>query len=315
MQCTMTAKMESPGLSSAQMESYLRDGYFAGFPVLTDEETQVYRQALLDYLARIDWNLNVFTRHKPHLFLKWANDLGRHPRLIQAVEQILGPDVLLWYSVVFVKPAQSGEYVAWHQDSHYWAMKEEKGLTAWVALSEVSQKNGGMKMIPGSHLGADVQHVVAPDDTDNLLHRGQKIVGLDEKISAPVDLKAGQASFHDLRTLHSSGPNRSQQPRLGIAFRYIPATNHPQTLRWLKRSATLVAGRYDFRNFIEDPRPATDHDGVGIAAHKRSVRVAALHSLFGDKSRSGIRKMLDSVRIMLSRRSQTAASYLKKLRD
>ncbi len=297
-------------------EAYDRLGYVFPLPVLTAEETAFYRGKMVEYLERIDYKLDVLTRHKPHLFLKWANDLGRHPKILEPVRGILGEDILLWYSVVFVKPGPSEGYVAWHQDSHYWAMSEEKGLTAWLALSDVTVENGCMQMVGGSHRQEqDWKHEVVAGDRDNILHRGQKIVGLNPDQFVNVELKAGEMSIHELRTLHGSGPNRTPQPRLGIAFRYIPTTNYPSTLKFMKRSAALVSGKYDFRHFREDAVPSFDYDPVGLKARARSMRVAAVHTLFGDKSRNGLRKVIDSLPIILSRGMGAARTHLGRARD
>lgn len=296
--------------------SFNANGFVSVSNILDDEKISYYKEHLIKYLEKIDWKLDVFTRHKPHLLMSWAYDLAREENIVKTVCKVLGTeDVLMWYSVVFVKPAKSEQYVAWHQDGHYWAMKDDQGLTAWVALTDVDRERGGMLMIPGSHLNKTHKHVVAPSETNNLLHRGQKIVGIDESNAVPINLNAGDVSFHDLRTLHMSGANKTDQPRLALAFRYIPATNYPVTLKWLKRSAVLVNGRYDFKKFNEDLRPSVDFSPEALKAHRQSVRVAALHSLFGDKSRSGIKKAIDSLPIILSKRAKGSKAALQNARD
>jgi chlorinating enzyme len=289
-------------------------GLVAPIPVLSPEEVAFYQSKLLGLLDGYKWKLDAVNRHKPHLYLKWANDLGRHPKVLEAVRSILGPDLLLWYSVIFVKPPHNTGFVPWHQDSTYWAMNKEEGLSAWIALSDVNESNGCVNYLPGSHLGAPIQHTIN-NSKDNLLHRGQMIKDLDTSQAKPIILKAGEMSMHDLRTLHASGPNPSDQPRLGLAFRYIPTSNFPRTLKWLKRGATLVSGTDQYHHFATDPVPEYDFDPVAMKAYKKSIRIAAIHTLFGDTSRSNLRKVLDTIPILVSRKSAEYFKYWKHLKD
>lgn len=290
------------------------NGQVSPIVILNAQEVEFYKSNLLSFLDGYNWKLDAVNRHKPHLYLKWANDLGRHPKILEAVKQVLGPDLLLWYSVIFVKPPQNTGFVPWHQDSTYWAMNKEEGLTAWLAFSDVNESNGCVNYIPGSHKGTDIKHEIN-NSKDNMLHRGQMIKDLDTSTAKPILLKAGEMSMHDLRTLHASGPNPSNEPRLGIAFRYIPTSNFPRTLRWLKRGATLVSGEDKFHHFADDPIPQFDFDPVAMKAYKKSVRVAAIHTLFGDTSRSNFRKVLDTIPILVSRKSAEYFKYWKHLKD
>jgi non-heme Fe2+,alpha-ketoglutarate-dependent halogenase len=305
---------QSSTSSTNLLEKYRRDGTCFPLEFLSSEETDYYRSQLLNFLEKVNWKLDAINRHKPHMYLKWANDLGKHPLLLKYVTQLLGPDVILWYSVIFVKPAQTRGRVPWHQDSTYWAMEKEEGLTAWIALSEVNVGNGCVRVIPGSQQWGDFKHRIS-NTRDNLLHRGQEIANIDEKNAVPVELKPGQLSLHDLRLLHSSEANDSPNPRLGIAFRFIPASNYPRTLKWLKRSATLVAGTKHHDYFRPDPVPRWDYDPEAMGAYRRSIRVAAVHTLFGDQSRSNLRKAFDTIPILISRKTADYFKYWRHLTE
>lgn len=300
-------------MSKIQSE-YQTQGYVSPLPVLNSAEVETFRGHLLKLLDGYRWKLDAVNRHKPHLYLKWANDLGRHPEILGPVTEILGPDVLLWYSVIFVKPPKTSAFVPWHQDSTYWAMNEEKGLTAWLALSDVTPENGCVQMLPGTNHLENIEHTIH-NTQDNLLHRGQMIKNLKTDSAVNITLRPGEMSIHELRTLHASGPNNSEQPRLGIAFRYIPASNYPRTLTWLKRGATLVAGKKHHDRFVDDPVPAFDFDPVAMKAYRKSIRVAAIHTLFGDESRSNLRKVIDTLPILISRKSAEYFKYWKHLKD
>lgn len=290
------------GTSHNIAEEFSKNGVVCPVDVLTAAETANYRKHLENFLDRIDWRLDAVNRHKPHMYLRWANDLGRHPEIIKAIQPILGRDILLWYSVIFVKPAQSKGEVPWHQDSTYWALERDEGVTVWVALSEVNESNGCVEYLPGSHHLQNIKHSIDNGET-NMLARGQKIVGLNPTDTHKMILKPGQASLHHPSMLHSSKANLSNRPRLGIAFRYIPASNYPRTLTWMQRSATLVSGEDTLHKFSKDPLPSKDYDSLALKAHRKSVRIAAIHTLFGDTSRTNWKKILDLAPILFTKKT------------
>ncbi len=285
------------------------DGAICPVDILNQQEVQFYSSRLKEFLNGIGWRLDAVNRHKPHIYLKWANDLGRHPNIIKAITPLLGPDILMWYSVIFVKPAHNPGQVPWHQDSTYWALQKDEGCTAWVALSDVNEANGCVEYIPGSHTWKDFTHSIDNNET-NMLARGQLIKGFETRDTRKMILKPGQASLHHPRVLHASKANNSDQPRLGIAFRYISADNYPRTLTWMKRSATVVSGTDRLNKFIHDAIPAKDFDPPCVKAHRRSVRVAAIHTLFGDTSRTNWRKILDLVPILVTKKTLRYLRYL-----
>lgn len=283
-------------------QDFFTNGVVCPVNVLSTSETAFYREKLKSFLDRIDWRLDAVNRHKPHMYLKWANDLARHPQIIKAIQPLLGPDILLWYSVIFVKPPRSQGEVPWHQDSTYWALERDEGVTAWVALSEVNESNGCVEYLPKTHLLNHLQHSIENGE-NNMLARGQKIIGLNPKDTQKMILRPGQASLHHPSVLHASKANLSDEPRLGIAFRYIPASNFPRTLTWMRRSATLVCGEDRLHKFAKDPTPTQDYDPVGLKAHKKSVRIAAIHTLFGDTSRTNWKKILDLAPILFTKKT------------
>lgn len=297
--------MAAPNLKN----DFFSEGAICPVNILSSDEVVHYRKKLTEFMDKNNWQLDAVSRHKPHLYLKWANDLGRHPNIINAIKPILGNDILLWYSVIFVKPPRSEGLVPWHQDSTYWALDRDEGLTVWLALSDVNESNGCVEYIPGSHTWRDMQHSI-DNSEQNLLARGQLVKGFDEKNTKKLILKPGQASLHHVRLMHASKANPSDQPRLGIAFRYIPADNFPRTLTWMKRSATLVCGEDRLHKFVTDVVPQKDYDPAGMKFHSRSVKIAAIHTLFGDTSRSAFKKIMDLFPILITRKT---LSYLRRM--
>ncbi len=293
------------------IDQFKSEGAIFPIDILSPSEVDFYKNKMITFMNDNDWKLNAITRHKPHLYLNWANELAKSEKIIEVIKPLLGDDILLWYSVLFVKPANTAAYVPWHQDATYWALNKNEGLTLWLALSDVTPENGCVDYIPGSHLWNDFDHSIN-NNADNLLARRQEISGFDSQSKKSILLKPGQASIHDVSLLHSSQANSSNQPRLGIAFRYIPADNFPKTLKSLKRSATLVSGKKHHHHFIDDPNPAVDSRDVCQKAHRKSVRTATIHTLFGDSARSIGRKVMDVGPTLFTKKTMQYFNFSKK---
>lgn len=154
-------------------------------------------------------------------FFEFATD----PALLDIVEQLIGPDIVLWASAVFCKPAATGLEVPWHQDGQYWPIRPRATVTAWIALDEVGEDNGCMRVIPGSHLLGDFSHDVS-DREDLVLNNVVNDPRLDLSTVRNIELAPGQFSLHDANLVHGSLPNRSGRRRAGYAIRYMPATSH-----------------------------------------------------------------------------------------
>jgi len=251
-------------LSAAALARYARDGYVCPVPVLSADEARQYRLRLESAERDLGGPLRGVYRIKPHLLFTWLADLVRHPAILDAVEDVLGPDLLCWNTSFFTKEARSPGFVSWHQDATYWGLSEPDVLTAWVAFTDSTPANGNMRVIPGSHR-TPVRHV----DTfhpDNLLSRGQEItVEVDENQAADIVLRAGEMSLHHVLIVHGSGANPSADRRIGFAIRYIP-TRIRQT-GGPRDSATLVRGTDAFGHFELEPRPDADLDAAMLALH------------------------------------------------
>lgn len=200
-------------------------------------------------------------RSYPSQLLPSFAALIRHPRLLDAVSQIIGPDLLVWSCGFFIKEPSSKSYVSWHQDLNYWGLDGDREVTAWYALTPAMIENGCMRFIPGSHKKKDVPHVDS-FAKDNLLTRGQEIaVEVDEATAVNVELRAGQVSFHHGHLFHASAPNLTNSRRLGIAIRYV-APSMKQT-SGDKLLVSHVAGKDEYGHFEIMPPPAgrlTDED-------------------------------------------------------
>ncbi|MBI3371254.1 MAG: phytanoyl-CoA dioxygenase family protein [Betaproteobacteria bacterium] len=264
-------------LSSDNVKNYHDAGYFFPIRVMSSEDAARYRSRLEAHETRTGAPLQGNWRHKSHLLFTWVDELVHHPKILDAIEDVIGPDILCWTTNFFIKEANHPGFVSWHQDSTYWGLDPDHVVTAWVAFTDVTPENGYMQFIPGSHRIDQLPHL----DTfhkDNLLSRGQEIaVEVDKSKAVGIPLKAGEMSLHHIKLVHGSEPNRSGDRRIGLAIRYIPTYVRQTKVR---DSATLVRGVDRYKEFDLEPRPRGDLDEAALAAHADAVgrQVKALYS-------------------------------------
>jgi non-haem Fe2+, alpha-ketoglutarate-dependent halogenase len=259
-------------LASAAVEQYRRDGFYCPVRVMSPGEALALRGQLEAVEAEHGGRLSGEIRHKPHLLFTWLADLVRHPSILDAVEDVLGPNLLAWSTSFFIKEARDPAYVSWHQDATYWGLSAPDVLTAWVAFTDATVENGAMRMVPGSH-DAQLEHrdTFAPN---NLLSRGQEIaVEVDEARGVDILLRAGEMSLHHVRMVHGSPANRSDDRRIGFAIRYIPT--YVRQIAGDGDSAMLVRGVDDYHHFAPEHPPASDLAQEARAHHAAVVAQSA----------------------------------------
>ena len=262
-------------LSKETLDFYKRTGYYAPVRVLTPQEVSSYRQQLEAYEQLSGAPLQGRMRVKSHLLFTWADSLVHHPKILNAVEDIIGPNILCWTSNFFIKEPMSPGFVSWHQDAAYWGLEPDDVVTAWVALTDSNLQSGCMKVMPGTHLESHIPHIDTFDE-NNMLTRGQEIaVEVDESKAANLMLEPGEMSLHHIKLVHGSAPNNSLNRRIGFAIRYIP-THVRQTKQ--RDSAMLCRGVDLDGNFDLEPRPLKDMDAAAVTAHADAVdrKVAVL---------------------------------------
>ena len=214
-------------LTPEQVAAYRRDGFLLPLHALDAAAASGYRHAI-EGMERDGPTLDLprplerYFRVNGHLVLPFMAQIARTPAVLDAVESILGPDLLVWSCELFIKEPGSAGFVSWHQDLTYWGLGEtDEELTAWIALSPSTREAGCMRFVPGSHL----QRIQPHRDTfasDNLLSRGQEIEAeIDEAATVDVLLAPGQMSLHHGRMFHASGPNSSSDRRIGAVVRYV----------------------------------------------------------------------------------------------
>ena len=261
-------------LSPAQVEGYARDGFLSPVAALTREEATASLRKLEAFEATVGGPLtsegtDARYRSRTHVLLSWVHSLVSHPAILDAVEDLIGPNILVYTSTWFIKEPESAAIAAWHQDATYFGLRPYVHVTAWLALTDATAENGCMEFLPESHRGGQRPHragVVA----GSVNRAGQAIVGeVDDRPATHAPLRAGEFSLHHTLCLHRSQPNQSRGRRVGLAISYVPTAVQHLGVKH-KTPAMLVRGVDTYGHFDLEPPPAADLDSAARAAYDRS---------------------------------------------
>ena len=252
-------------LDRTRADAYREQGYLFPVPAISSAEAGVLRQETEDLLDRTRDQPHVFhyTFNVPHLVLPGVHALVRDSRILDPIESLMGPNLLLWSAGFFIKEPHTKDFVGWHQDLRYWGLDDDsREITAWIALGDVTRDNGAMRFVPGSHRHGMVEH----RDTwreSNQLSRGQELaVEVDENQAVDVELKSGEMSLHHGSLYHSSPANPSESRRIGLALRFV--TPEMRQVVGEVDYATIVRGEDRYCHFRPEPDPAFDLDPAGL---------------------------------------------------
>jgi hypothetical protein len=260
-------------LTEQQLRDYRHDGFLFPLPGLAPEELA----KSLDDLGRLEARLGsplpqaeMKWARAPYIYLPWADALVRHPRILDAVEDVIGPDILVYWCTFFIKEQGSPAFVAWHQDATYFGLRPHEQVQAWLALNEASIAAGCMEVL-SSHGAPRQLHHEAAMLKHSLNGGGQHIVEpLDESEAVAMELRAGEFSLHHTLCTHRSAPNRAPHRRVGLGISYIPAHVRPVGSRRL--SALLVRGTDRWGNFDLLPSPTGEFTPEAIDVHERTYK-------------------------------------------
>ncbi len=255
-------------LTQPQVDAYNRDGFLYPFDALAPDELAESLAGLERFetglggpvaQAELKWRSHAFA-HSP-----WFAKLALHPRILDAVEDIIGPDILIWTSTFFIKEPHSPTFAAWHQDGTYFGLAPQTSITAWVALSDASHEAGCMDAV--SFKGQPRQMYHAPKRLEHSINRaGQEVMEpIDESGIRAMELKAGQFSLHHELAIHRSSPNNASHRRIGIGLNYIPTS--VRTTSSVRMSAMLVRGTDAYGHFDPIDPPKAERDAAALAAH------------------------------------------------
>jgi ectoine hydroxylase-related dioxygenase (phytanoyl-CoA dioxygenase family) len=257
-------------LSQAQIDAFHRDGFVVPVRAMPAERALYYRHRLEAFEETYP-NARIKLDQKAHLLCPWVDEMIREPRILDATEDLLGPDILCWGTSLRAKRADGKTFAGWHQDTAYADVKPIVLIVA-LALSPSRSTDGCIRGIPGSHLGPLLPHKEA-FETHSLLTREQFIdAPVGDTAAIDLELDPGEIALFNNAIIHSSNPNLGKDRRILFLLEMVPTHAFQHSPR---ESATLVRGRDTHGNFDVDPRPQTEMGAAELIAWQRAVEIQA----------------------------------------
>ncbi len=242
-------------LTHAQLANYEELGFLDSIPILSDDEVRHFRAEVEETCAALGGR--VTRLDGPHLYFRWAWDLSTHPRVLDCMEQLIGPNIMLKSTRLFYKFGRSDSFVGWHQDGLTEELKDACVPAIWLGLTRATVENGCLRVVPQSHRLGLVPHTDLPNP-DNLTTQGATAQA---SIREPHDLvmRAGEMSLHHPLMLHASNPNRTAEARIGFSATYsTPALRSSRTaVAWVRGD-----GPTDRFRIVEKPAWRTLEEAV-----------------------------------------------------
>lgn len=260
-------------LTEQQVRDYRHHGFLFPVPALSSEEAAQCLKNLEALEARLGSPLpkaEMKWRGAAYTYLPWVDALVRDPRILDVIEDLIGPDILVFQSTFFIKEPGTPAFTAWHQDATYFGLEPYEHVTAWVALSDASKAAGCMDVL-SSHGSPKQRHHAAARLQHSINGAGQVIVEpLDESEAVAMELEAGEFSLHHTLCPHRSAPNRARHRRVGLGVSYIPT--RVRTTGSYRLPALLVRGVDRWGHFDLLPRAAGALTPEGLAVHERAYK-------------------------------------------
>lgn len=260
-------------LSEQQITRWKHDGFLSPFPLLSADELMACRDGLARFEKWLGGPVNAIAdikwRTMPYLVLPWVAKLAQDPRILDVVEDLLGPDILICTGTFFIKEPHSPTIAAWHQDSTYFGHEPSLQITVWIALSEANEAAGCMEALSFGGKPRQLSHVSRV--VKNSVNRASQVITepLDEGTPMAMPLAAGSFSMHHGLCPHRSGPNTADHRRIGLGLNFIPTTVRP--VGSIKPAAMLVRGLDRHGHFESVGPPRAELDAQSVAVHTRAT--------------------------------------------
>ena len=288
----MPIVLENGRLNETDRNRYWEDGYLFPVPVLPNDEAQALRSELEALEAEwldngLPLPLNTYKRVNAQAVMPMAARIGQDPRILDVVQGILGPDILVYGVEFFIKEPRTRHVVSMHQDLTYWGLGATSGMvTVWLALSPSTRASGCMDFVTGSHRNPILPHADTFSD-DNLLSRGQEVkVDVADEDKVAIEIMPGEISLHHGLTIHGSGPNTSDDRRIAAVVRYVT----PEVAQEVadKDYAMLVRGADRTGNFINYAPPRANFTPESLAIYDEIRKSQATATMAGTSNSRGL---------------------------
>ena len=250
-------------LSSNQLKQYQDEGFVSPINIFSKEKAKEVRNEIEFIEKKIPEELEKSGRYNAHLISPLLDKVTHNSKILDAVESLIGENILVCGTTLFIKNPHEKGFVSYHQDAKYIGLEPHNWVTAWVAITDSNEKNGCMRMWSGSHKD-DLKEHDQKFNEGNLLTRGQTVKNVPKDKTTPLVLKAGQMSLHHPTVVHGSGINKSNDRRIGFVIQSYISTNVKQILG--KNSVQLARGidEYNFHEKIGRTNLLMDKDDIKL---------------------------------------------------
>jgi len=250
-------------LSSNQLQQYEDEGFVSPIDIFSKDKAKEIRDEIETIEQRLPGELDKSGRYNAHLISPLLDEVTHNSKILDAVQSLIGKDILVCGTTLFIKNPKEKGFVSYHQDAKYIGLEPYNWVTAWVAITDSNEQNGCMRMWSGSHKDNLKDHDQKFNE-GNLLTRGQTVEGVPENEIRPVELKAGQMSLHHPRVVHGSGINKSNDRRIGFVVQSYIGTNVKQVLG--KNSVQIARGKdeYHYHEVINRTNSLMSKEGKSL---------------------------------------------------
>ena len=240
------------GLTTEQLDHYKNKGYISPVNVFSNSEAKEIRKEI-EKIEK-DWPgaLEGINRNYIHLISPLLNKVCLNKNILDAVESIIGKNILICGTTLFIKNPNEKGFVSFHQDAKYIGLEPHNWVTVWLAVTDSNEENGCMRMLPGSHKENLKTHEQKFDE-NNLLTRGQTITNIPLEKTDPIILKAGEASLHHPTIVHGSGLNQSNDRRIGFVIQSYIGTNVNQVIGKMYVQKARGEDNYKYHEYSKIP--------------------------------------------------------------
>ena len=250
-------------LSSNQLKQYEDQGFVSPINIFSKDKAKEIRNEIELIENKIPGELEKSGRYNAHLISPLLDEVTHNSKILDAVQSLIGKNILVCGTTLFIKNPNEKGFVSYHQDAKYIGLEPHNWVTAWVAITDSNEKNGCMRMWSGSHKDNLKEHDQKFNE-GNLLTRGQTVKNVPKEKTTPLILEAGQMSLHHPTVVHGSDLNESNDRRIGFVIQSYIGTNVKQVLG--KNSVQLARGvdRFNYHQIIGRPRNLLDEKDIKL---------------------------------------------------
>ena len=239
-------------LSTDQISHYRSKGYISPVSALTSSEAKEIREEIEKIEKKWPGALDGINRNYVHLISPLLNKVCLNKNILDAVQSIIGKNILICGTTLFIKEKNEKGFVSFHQDAKYIGLEPHNWVTVWLAVTDSNEKNGCMRMLPSSHKD-NLKYHEQKFDKNNLLTRGQTIKNISLNETDPIILKAGEISLHHPLVVHGSGLNQSDDRRIGFVIQSYIGTNVNQVIGKMYVQKARGEDKHNYHEYSKIP--------------------------------------------------------------